>query len=117
MNDASVLLVGLNRFLGVEIPDVDEFVIAGDDVGGCGRKLAVSNPVVMLFEGYLQSAVDGRPYFNELVVAAGGKEQAVAGEADTANTGIVGFDQGDFFGFGIEIDIPKFKRFITTCRN
>ena len=30
MDDSGVFLIGLNGFLGVEIPDVDEFVVAGD---------------------------------------------------------------------------------------
>lgn len=30
MDDSRVLLVGLDGLLGVEIPDVDELVVAGD---------------------------------------------------------------------------------------
>lgn len=30
MDDTGVFLVGLDGFLGVEIPDVDELIIAGD---------------------------------------------------------------------------------------
>jgi len=34
VDDACVLLVGLDGLFGYWVPDVDQFVVAGDDVGG-----------------------------------------------------------------------------------
>jgi len=51
MNDSCVLLVSLNWLLSIKIPNVDEFVIARDDVGRSGGELTVSDPIIVLFEG------------------------------------------------------------------
>lgn len=63
MDDSCVFLVCLDRLFGVQIPNVDQFIVAGNYVGGCWGKLAVSDPVIVLFEAEVQPSIDGRPYF------------------------------------------------------
>lgn len=90
MDDAGVLLVGLNRLLCVEIPYVDNFVVARDDVRGSWGELAVTNPIVVLLEGVLQATVHSRPNLDKLIVSARGQQQPVAGKAYASNAGVVG---------------------------
>jgi len=70
MDDSRVLLIGLDRFFGVEVPDVDQFVITGGEIGGSRGELAVTNPVIVLFECVLKSTVNSRPYLDKLVISA-----------------------------------------------
>ena len=49
MDDTGVFLVGLDGFFGGRIPDVDEFVVARDDVGGSWGEFAVPDPVIVAF--------------------------------------------------------------------
>ena len=49
MDDTCVFLVGLDGFFGDGIPDVDEFIIAWDDIGGGRRELTIPDPVVVAF--------------------------------------------------------------------
>jgi len=50
MDDSGMFLVGLNGLFGVEVPDVDDFVVTRDNVGGGWGEFAVPNPVVVPFE-------------------------------------------------------------------
>lgn len=56
--------------LGGHIPDVDKFIIAGGQVHGSWRELAMANPVVMFLQGILQPSINGRPDFDEFVISA-----------------------------------------------
>jgi hypothetical protein len=49
MDHSSVFLIGLDGLLGREVPNVNQLIVAGDQVRGGWRKLAVPDPIVVLF--------------------------------------------------------------------
>jgi hypothetical protein len=59
----------LDLLFGVQVPYVSKLIITGGEVGGSWRKLAVPDPVVVLLQGVLESAIDGGPDLNEFIVA------------------------------------------------
>lgn len=115
MDYPCVFLVRLNRFLCIEVPDVDDLVVAGHHIRCCGRKLAVTNPVVMLLQCVLQTPIDCGPNLDQFIVAAGSQEKTIAGESNPPDACIVGLDECDFFRSGVEIDFPKFDGLVAAC--
>ena len=114
MDDSGMFLVGLNGLFGVEVPDVDDFVVTRDNVGGGWGEFAVPNPVVVPFERELQSAIDSRPNLHQFVVSTRGKQKAITAEANTPDSGIMGFNKGDFLGFTVKVDLPEFDGLVAT---
>ena len=58
VNYSTVLLVSLDRLLCVQVPQVNKLIVARCHIARGGRKLTVSDPIVMFFEGVLQSPIN-----------------------------------------------------------
>ena len=69
MDDSCVLLIGLNRLFCVQIPNVDELIVARNDVGGSWGEFAVSYPIIVLLERKMEPAIHSRPYFYQFIVS------------------------------------------------
>ncbi len=117
MNDTVMFLVRLNRFFCVQIPNDNLFIIARHNVCGSWRKLAIPDPIFMFFQCVLKSSINCRPNFDKLVITAGWKQESITAEPNWPDSGIMSFDQGDFFDFGVKINFPELEWLIAGGRN
>ena len=107
MDNSAVILVGLDGLFGVQIPDMHELIVAGNDIGGSWRELAIPHPILMTFEGKLQPSIDRRPHLHQLIVSTGSQQQTITRKGHRSNPGTVRFDESDLFGLGIKLHLPE----------
>lgn len=89
MYDSIVFLISLNRFFSVQIPNDDLFVIARYDISCSWRKLAISDPIFMFFQGILKSSIDSGPNLDKFVIPACGKQQSIATKSNRPDSCIM----------------------------